>query len=375
VRRAWLLGTLNARLEYTGRDAERLRALLELDDSELIAAVGGKERARLLAAYVGGPAKQTDGLASGRRAPRVWRVCRHDASFPPALAGLRGGPRLLHVSAAPERLAALAGEPTVAIVGTRTASDYGMQVAHDLARGLAASGVTVVACLAEGIGAAALTGALAVEGPLLAVLAGGLDVSHPATWRALHRRVLAAPGGCALAELPCGVRPRSWCHTARARIVAGLARMVIVVEARERPGELLAARLASADGRLVGAVPGRVTSPLAAGCHALVRDGAVLVRGAQDVLDTLYGVGMAGENLEAAGWGTARRVAALDSARLDPAASRVLEEIAAGRDTLDDLIATGQRERGTLLALARLELAGAVARGDGGRYVARRAPL
>ncbi len=349
LRRGWLLGALNGRLEYAGRDPERLLDLLELSDQQLVRAVGGGEVERLLERYAQ--------LDPGRvpSAPGVQRICRHDRRFPAALAQGRGAPWLIHLAGGLGRLEELLAEPRVAIVGTRAASDYGMEVAYGLARGLAASGITIVSGLAEGIPAAAHAGAIDVGGPTLTVTGGGVDVCHPATWRALDRRVREA--GCALAELPCGQRPRSWCHTARARLVVALADVVIVVEAGERPGELLHAWFARASGTVLAAVPGRVSSPVSRGPHALLRAGARLVRGAQDVLDVLYGVGV--------------REAPQEHPILEPRLRATLAQVGAGRDTLAKLLATGAREQETLTALAKLELSGAVVRGDAGRYVPR----
>jgi DNA processing protein len=350
LRRAWLLGALNERLEYTGRDPERLAALLELADEDLMRALGGRETERLLERYAR--------LAPEREpaaAPGVSRVCRHDPGFPAALQPGRGAPRLLHLAGGRARLQRLLSAPAVAIVGTRAASDYGLEVAYGLARGLAAAGVTIVSGLADGIPAAALAGALAVDGPTVTVCAGGVDVCHPATQHALERRLRAS--GCALAELPCGVRPRSWCHTARGRIVVALAAMVLVVEAGERPGEMLHARLAQATNRILAAVPGRLTSPASRGTHTLLREGAQLVRDPQDALDALYGVGA--------------RTAPTEHATLEPRLRAVLEQIGAGRDTLERLTTAGAPKHDTLVALAKLELYGAIVRGDAGRYVAR----
>jgi DNA processing protein len=347
LRRAWLLGALNRRLEYRGRDHARLIAMLELSDEELIHALGADERESLLVRHARLDAAQMP-LAEG-----VQRICRHDPRYPRALASGSGAPRLLHVSGGIARLQALLAEPVVAIVGTRRASDYGMEVAYGLARGLAASGIAVVSGLAEGIPAAAHLGALHAQGPTATVMAGGCDVPHPTVWRALHERIAAE--GCALAELPCGCGPRSWCHVARARIVAALAQIVIVVEAGERPAELLHARLARAAGAIVAAVPGRVSAPAAHGPHLLLREGALLVRDPQDVLDALYGVG-------------ARRVE-VSRPDLEPRLRAVLEQVGTGQDTVSKLTAHGADTHKTLLALAKLELYGAVVRGDDGRYV------
>jgi DNA processing protein len=383
LRHTWLVGTVSARLVRHARDPERLLGLLALPAEELARAVGGRWRESLLA-QLAHPDAATAPAAEG-----VQRLCRHDPRYPAALARRADAPRTLHVAGGVERLRELLAGPAVAIVGARRASDYGMEVAHGLARGLAASGVTVVSALAEGVPAAAHLGALHAGGPTVTVTAGGADVPHPASWRALHRRLAAE--GCALAELPCGAPPRAWCHPARARTVAALARVVIVVEAGEELVELLTARLAAAAGTLVAAVPGRVGAPGARGPHLLLREGALLVRGPEDALDALYGVGpaaygglraaaragprAAGEGYlpaaeggppAAAGGGVP---AAATLPEVEPHLRAVLDRVGAGQDTVAKLEAAGARTHDVLAALAELECRGALVRGDGGRYL------
>jgi DNA processing protein len=354
LRHAWLLGELSGRLSYHRRDPERLLRLLGLPDEELVRALAGKWREALRARYAQFERSQTPPTAG------VQRICRHSPSYPRALAPEAGSPRMLHVAGSLARLEELLAQPAVAIVGTRRASDYGMEVAYGLARGLAASGITVVSGLAEGIPAAVHLGALHAGAPTLTVTVGGVDVAHPPSWRVLHRRIAAE--GCALAELPCGCAPGPWGHPARARIVAALAGLVIVVEADDRPAELLHARLATAAGAIVAAVPGRVSAPAARGPHRLLREGALLVRDPQDALDALYGVG---KRRGAA----PRRTLQPRLPELEPRLRAVLEQVGAGCDTVTRLAAQGAGTQETLLALAQLELSGAVARGDGGRYV------
>ncbi len=351
LRRAWLLETLSARLGYWAREPERLLQALALTDDELIQALAGRHKQELRERHERFERSQL-------QVPRgVQRICRHDPLYPAPLRGTRDAPQMLHVAGGIERMHALVAQPTVAIVGTRRASDYGMEVAYGLARGMAASGVTVVSGLAEGIAAAAHQGALDAGARTVTVMAGGVDVANPASWRSLHRRITAE--GCALAELPCGAVARGWCHIARARIVAALARIVIVVEAREHPAELLHARLAHARGSVIAAVPGRVSAPAARGPHELLRDGALLVRDTQDVLDALHGVG------------THR--AAVSRPRQGSRLQAVLDQVGSGNDTVAKLTApdtlAGAPAHDVLVALAELELGGAVARGDGGRYV------
>ncbi len=300
--------------------------------------------------------------ASGSEALDVEAICRHDARYPEALARSGWGPRVLHVAGGAKRLGELLSEETVAIVGARRATDYGMETARGLARELAASGVTVIGAMAEGIAAAAHMGALEAEGGrTVTAMPGGLDVCYPASRRALYERVRTQ--GCAVSELACGVRPHRWSHAARLRLVVGMARLVVVVEAEERPSALREARMAQRLGRVLAAVPGRVCSPASEGPHALLAEGARLVRGAQDVLDALYGVGARST--------LADEATKSEMSLLEPGLRRVLDEVRAGRDTVAKLAAEGAEAQDMVVALAELELAGAVVRGDGGRYLPR----
>jgi DNA processing protein len=144
--------------------------------------------------------------------------------------------------------------------------------------------------------------------------------------------------------------------------------MVIVVEAGERPSELLQARLAAASGAIVAAVPGRVSAPAARGPHLLLREGALLVRDPQDALEALYGVG--GRRPAATPWTAVTHRTAVTPPEMEGLPRAVLEQVSAGRDTVAKLAAEETPTREVLVALAELELSGAVARGDGGRYVA-----
>jgi DNA processing protein len=334
--------------------------------------------------------------------PSIEAIPREDPRFPAALAHVRGAPRVVYVAGGADRLHALLREPTVAILGTRRASDYGMEMAHGLARGLAASGVTVLSGLAEGIACAAHAGAVAVGGPTVTVMPAGLDVCYPATRRTLYRRVREV--GCAISEHPPGVRTSRWCHLARARLVVALARLVIIVEAQDDPSELQAAHLAQASARRLAAVPGRVGAPAARGPHVLLREGAGLVRDAQDALDLLYDVGAPPAPPPPAA--RARAQARSDPSQAPPARPQtlpdpralpdrlqarpdhrqarpdhqqtlpdhlqaLLDRIGAGQDTLAKLTRAGAERDAVVLALAQLELHGALGRGDGGRYVPR----
>jgi DNA processing protein len=359
LRRSWLLAVLSTRLAYHARDRARLLALLALGDEELVQAIGGRRRGELRARYARFTREDLKWEAG------VETICRHHPGYPRGLrlAGDRA-PRMLHLAGDGRRLVQLGGEPTVAIVGSRRATDYGMEMARGLARGLAASGVTVAGGLSDGIAVAAQAGALEVNGKTLTVLDGGLDLACPARRRALHRRLRKT--GCVVAELPCGCGTRRWCAPARERIVAGSAELTIMVEADDDPGDLLAARVAQALGRTVAAVPGRVTSPVSRGTHALLMEGAALVRGPGDALELLYE-----GNPPRRSAGTPRITTTPRLAELQPRLRKALEQVGAGRDTPAKLT-NGSRDTGeVLLALSELESMGLLTRGDGGRYVPR----
>ncbi len=174
---------------------------------------------------------------------------------------------------------------SVAIVGARRTTELGIAMGERLGAGLAAAGVTVVSGCAVGVDAAAHRGALEVGGDTIAVLGGGLDVSAPASNRALAADIAAR--GCLVSEHPAGVAPLKHHFPRRNRIIAGLVRIVVVVEAADRSGALITARLALAAGREVMAVPGHPLLPTSVGANRLLADGARAVFEPQDVLDEL----------------------------------------------------------------------------------------
>ena len=209
-------------------------------------------------------------------------VIRGDADYPACLGETRDPPCLLFVRGCRD---ALQLAPRVAIVGSRRASQYGLRQAATLAESLAKAGLVVVSGLALGIDTAAHEGALAGAGVTLAVLGTGCDQVYPRrNWRLADR---IAGQGALVSELPTGIRAFPASFPRRNRIVTGLCSATVVVEAAEASGSLISARLALNEGREVMAVPGLVTNPQARGCHRLIRDGALLVETAVDILDEL----------------------------------------------------------------------------------------
>jgi DNA processing protein len=175
--------------------------------------------------------------------------------------------------------------PAVAIIGARTATEYGRRTSSLLAAELANRGVTIVSGGAYGIDAAAHRGALQNGGATVAVLGCGVDVIYPRSHAELFREILES--GLLLSEYPLGTPPEGFRFPARNRIISGLAEGVVVVEATEKSGSLITARLALDQGREVFAVPGRVDSPKSAGPHRLIQQGAHLVHTAADIFDGL----------------------------------------------------------------------------------------
>ena len=175
--------------------------------------------------------------------------------------------------------------PQLAVVGSRRATPAGARIARRFAAELAERGLVVTSGLAQGIDAEAHRGALEAGGRTVAVLGSSLDRVYPSAHRALADRIAAQ--GAVVSEFPFGTRPVPWNFPWRNRIISGLSLGVLVVEAAERSGSLITARLAGEQGREVFAVPGSILNPQAVGCHRLLRDGAKLVERVEDILEEL----------------------------------------------------------------------------------------
>jgi DNA processing protein len=238
----------------------------------------------------------------------------------------------------------------IAVVGARAATPYGLTVAERLGRELAEAGVTVVSGLARGIDGRAHRGALAGAGRTVAVLGTGLDRIYPPE----HGRLAEQVAGCGalLSEFPFGSEPEPWHFPLRNRVISGLARGVVVVEAAVRSGALGTADMALEQSREVFAVPGPVTAPTSAGTNRLIRQGAGLVEGARDVLEAFPDL-----------------AARLPAAATDPAAAaglseperRLLTAIGPGPRPIDDIIRVCPDSAATTAALlTALELKGLV---------------
>jgi len=262
----------------------------------LLTAFGGPERAlaasrAALARHVGdavAAAIKAGGADEAVAATGAWLgepanhlVTLADASYPRQLLQIPDPPPLLYVKGRVDLLS----RPALAVVGSRHATAQGLANAETFARTFSDGGLTVVSGLALGIDAAAHRGGLAGASSSVAVLGTGADIVYPARNRALAHELAAR--GALVSEFPLGMRPIAGNFPRRNRLISGLALGCLVVEAAAESGSLITARLASEQGREVFAIPGSIHSPLAKGCHALIKQGAKLVESARDVLEEL----------------------------------------------------------------------------------------
>jgi DNA processing protein len=282
-------------------------------------------------------------------------LCIGDSVYPEALLQSADPPLLLYLQGD----AALLKRPCLAIVGSRNASAQGVDNARAFASHLSRHGWTIVSGLAFGIDAAAHEGGLAGPGSTVAVVGTGLDRVYPARHRALAHRIAAV--GLLVSEYAPGTPPLAANFPPRNRIIAGLSRGTLVVEAALQSGSLITARLAAEAGREVFAVPGSIHSPMSRGCHALIRQGAKLVESGADVLDELQ-----------PGAALATALPAGRAADVRPAVDPLLEALGHDPTTLDALCArTGWSAQELSARLLELELEDRVARLPGGLYQRR----
>ncbi len=282
-------------------------------------------------------------------------------SYPPALANLSDPAPLLLVRG---EVAALAG-PSVAIVGSRAATAYGLAVARRLAADLAAEGLVVVSGLALGIDAAAHRGALEAGGRTVAFQACGPDLVYPRIHGRLAEEI--AHRGAVVSEFPPGTPPLRPHFPLRNRLISGVASAVVVVEARDRSGSLITARHAADQGREVYAVPGPISAPTSAGPNRLLRDGAGIVLGASELLEELRRSGaLPGRPSPRRGaHGRSREEA---HRRLGGERGRILEALLREPSTRDQLARRLERAPEQLAVdLLELEMEGRVAEDRDGR--------
>lgn len=215
------------------------------------------------------------------RAAGIKMIPFSDAAYPASLRAIADPPPLLYVKGELHDNDSRA----IAIVGSRSASDYGRRIARDLARGLASFGFTVVSGMARGIDGMAHESALQAGGRTLAVLGSGVDRAYPPEHEMLYRRI--SENGAVISELPMGARPVAFNFPARNRLISGLSLGVVVVEATEKSGSLITASLAAEQGREVFAVPGEAGASRSRGSHRLIRQGAKLVETVEDIIEEI----------------------------------------------------------------------------------------
>ena len=303
-----------------------------------------------------------------------------DTLYPKQLRDVKAAPPVLFVAGNPELL----NEPQLAMVGSRTPTHYGKDNAQAFAQYLAKHGITVTSGLALGIDAVSHQGALDAGGHTIAVIATGLDIMYPAKNRSLAEHIVEQ--GVIVSEFPIGVKPQAQNFPRRNRIISGLSLGTLVVEAALQSGSLVTAQHALEQGREVFAIPGSIHSPLAHGCHRLIRQGAKLVETAADILEELAPqlqsyLGINFDQTETQATKTIKPLSFLKSIEaqenteertaptLDPEEQQILATIGLEPVPIDQIvIQTGLTTDVVSSMLLMLELQGYIAACGGGRY-------
>ncbi len=295
------------------------------------------------------------------RAADITLVPFSDVNYPARLKTIDDPPPLLYVKGELKSV----DDKAVAIVGSRSASDYGRRVARDLARGLASRGFTVVSGMARGIDGMAHETALDSGGRTIAVLGSGVERAYPPEHDKLYQRIRS--NGAVVSELPIGTRPMAFNFPARNRLISGLSLGVVVVEATEKSGSLITASLAAEQGREVFAVPGEVGSSRSRGAHRLIRQGAKLVESVDDILEEIA------PQLLSRGTSSANAAPLTLPQTASAEARKIFALLEAGSLQIDEVIeGSGLAAPRVLQILLELELQGYVRQLAGKRYAAER---
>lgn len=333
-----------------------IEAVYGASGTELEHRLGGRSEA--VRAILAGPdakefARERAWLAQPGHRLLTWA----DADYPPLLRQIHDPPSTLYVLGEPRLLM----RPQLAIVGARNATPGGAESARAFAQTLAQAGLAITSGLALGIDAAAHRGALEAGGVTIAIAGTGLDRVYPARHRELAHAI--AERGAIVSELALGTPPAKENFPVRNRLISGLSLGVLVVEAALQSGSLITARLAAEHGREVFAIPGSIHSPLARGCHALIRQGAKLVETAADVLEELGALARFVQQVPTAPEADAR------PSDLSASMRRLLDCLGfdpAGVDTLVER--SGLTADAVSSMLLQLELQGFVTTCPGGKY-------
>lgn len=292
--------------------------------------------------------------------PRHHLIPFGSAAYPPRLAEISDPPALLYAAGDPELL----HHPQLAIVGSRRSTPAGEENAYRFSQHLAAAGIGITSGLALGIDGAAHRGALTAGGITLAVAATGLDRVYPSAHRELAERIVEE--GLMISETPLGAPISRGAFPRRNRLISGLSLGVLVVEATTQSGSLVTARLAAEQGREVFAIPGSIHNPMARGCHRLIREGAKLVETADDILSEIAAGGLLTPSAETA---PPHANPPSQEGTKDPEHLRLLDVMGYDPTPIDLLVErSGLTPEAISSMLLILELEGAVAKLDGGRY-------
>lgn len=290
------------------------------------------------------------------QAPNHFLLTLADANYPASLLEIADPPPLLYLKGNPDLLQ----HPAIGIVGSRNASTQGINNAHAFANALASAGLSVISGMALGIDSAAHQGALEAlvthphSGSTIAVIGTGMDLVYPARNRALAHQIVEQ--GLLVSEFPLGTKALAHNFPRRNRIISGLSRGVLVVEAAAASGSLITARQAGEQGREVFAIPGSIHSPLAKGCHQLIKQGAKLVDSANDILEELH-------------WGIPADTPMSVSTEIPACTHPLLEILGFDPCALDTLQARSHLSTAELQSqLLELELAGQLQRLPGGKF-------
>jgi DNA processing protein len=290
---------------------------------------------------------ELDAILAWQQTPGNRVLALDHPDYPAMLRHIPNPPLMLYLRGRAELL----GSSALAMVGSRNASTQGVQNAGRMAQALSEAGLTIVSGLALGIDAAAHVGALRGPGSTVAVLGTGADRSYPARNQALAQQI--AEQGCIVSEYALGTPPLADNFPRRNRIISGLARGVLVVEAALKSGSLITARLAAAQGRDVYAIPGSIHATLSKGCHVLIREGAKLVESAADILDDWHML----------------PVGYMRAMPDDSFVDRVLDALGSHPGSADELaLRLGQEVADLQGQLLALELAGLLERLPGGMF-------
>jgi DNA processing protein len=346
----------------------RLRQLLDRFGGDPVAVLSARREQLLEVSGVGPETAHSiaNGLGVGVLDRELRRIesmgCRvlipSDSEYPPLLREIYDPPVVLYVKGELQSR----DRAGIAVVGSRLTTHYGVEVARKLSYQLAYSGVTVVSGGARGIDAAAHAGAMSARGRTVAVLGSGLDIVFPAEHRDLFERVAAS--GAVITQFPFGRTPDKQSFPIRNRIVAGMTLGTVVVEANATSGAMITANFAVEYGRQVYAVPGRIDSPRSKGCHALIRKGARLCEGVEDILSELEYLFPPIPERPAPG----TPMHALDPTESESPVLAALD--AAEERTLDEIIeATGMTAAAVSVALFSLEMKKRVRQLAGKRFV------